>query len=82
MSNEQPRIADTSPIAVELEAGRMYAFCTCGLAEDQPFCDGAHKDTSFKPHVFTAKETGEAWLCMCKHTKNVPFCDGTHTTLD
>jgi CDGSH-type Zn-finger protein len=82
MSNETPQVAGTSPKAVELEAGKKYAFCTCGRSEDQPFCDGSHKSTSFTPHVFTAEESGQAWLCMCKHTGNVPFCDGTHKTLD
>lgn len=82
MSNELPRVAGTSPKAVELEAGKQYAFCTCGRSNNQPFCDGSHKVTSFTPHVFTAEKSGEAWLCMCKRTGNVPFCDGTHKTLD
>ena len=82
MTNETPRIADTSPKAVELEEGKQYAFCTCGYSENQPFCDGSHKPTSFKPHVFTTEKSGQAWLCMCKHTANVPFCDGTHKTLN
>jgi CDGSH-type Zn-finger protein len=82
MSDEEPRVAGTSPKAVELEADKKYAFCTCGRSENQPFCDGSHKVTSFKPHVFTAEQPGEAWLCMCKQTGNVPFCDGTHKTVD
>jgi CDGSH-type Zn-finger protein len=81
MSAESPKIAGTSPKAVELEAGNQYAFCTCGYSENQPFCDGSHKSTPFKPHMFTAEKSGEAWLCMCKRTGNAPFCDGTHNTL-
>lgn len=82
MSDDIPRIAARSPRAIELEADKRYAFCTCGHSENQPFCDGSHKITSFTPHVFTAEKTGRAWLCMCKRTGNVPFCDGAHKALD
>ena len=76
-----PKIAGTSSIAVELEEGKTYSFCACGLSQTQPFCDGSHKGTEFKSHKFTAEKTGKAWLCQCKHSKNIPFCDGTHKTL-
>jgi CDGSH-type Zn-finger protein len=82
MSQEVPRVAGRAPKAIELAAGKQYAFCTCGRSENQPLCDGSHKVTPFTPHVFRAEKSGEAWLCMCKHTGNVPFCDGTHKTLD
>ena len=79
---DQPVIAGTSPKPLQIEAGKKYAFCTCGHSGNQPLCDGSHKGTSFVPHVFTAEESGEKWFCMCKHTGGVPFCDGTHSTLD
>jgi CDGSH-type Zn-finger protein len=82
MSDDQVRVAGTSPMAVELEAGKKYAFCVCGRSQRQPFCDGSHKGTPFTPHVFTAESSEKKWFCMCKHTKNVPYCDGTHKTLD
>ncbi|MFN3828211.1 MAG: CDGSH iron-sulfur domain-containing protein [Micavibrio sp.] len=78
----KPTIAATSPIEVELKEGKKYWFCTCGQSQKQPFCDGAHKGTSFEPHVFVAETDGTAWLCRCKHTGNRPFCDGTHSTLE
>ena len=81
MSNETPQVAGTAPKVVELEAGKQYAFCTCGRSANQPFCDGSHSVTSFKPHVFTAEKSGQAWMCMCKRTGNVPMCDGTHKNL-
>ena len=56
--------------------------CACGLSQDLPFCDGSHKGTRFRPHVFAAESSEKKWLCMCKHTKNVPYCDGTHKTVD
>jgi len=82
MTDEKPQIADTSPKVVELVEGKQYAFCTCGRSENQPFCDGSHKGTSFAPHIFTAEKSGQAWLCMCKHTGNTPLCDGTHKKLE
>jgi CDGSH-type Zn-finger protein len=82
MSNEEVRVAGRSPVAVELEAGKKYAFCACGRSQDQPFCDGTHRGSPFKPHKFIAEISEKKWLCMCKHTKNVPYCDGTHKTLE
>jgi CDGSH iron-sulfur domain-containing protein 3 len=76
-----PVIAQKSPIAVELEAGKTYYWCTCGRSAKQPFCDGAHQGTGFAPHAFTAEETKTAYLCACKHTKGQPFCDGAHKAL-
>jgi len=76
-----PKIADKKPIAVELTQGEEKYFCTCGESKGQPFCDGSHRTTSFKPLPFTAKEAGTAYLCMCKQSKNLPYCDGTHATL-
>jgi CDGSH-type Zn-finger protein len=80
--SDQPRIAGKQPVAVELEAGKQYAWCRCGESSNQPFCDGSHAGTSFTPHVFTAEQSGQAHLCMCKHTGNAPSCDGTHASLD
>jgi CDGSH-type Zn-finger protein len=80
MSN--PSIAQREPYPVELEAGKRYAWCACGLSSNQPFCDGSHAGSGITPTVFTAEETKAAYLCGCKHTGNKPFCDGTHSTLD
>ena len=82
MSNEEACVAGRKPAEVQLEAGKKYAFCACGLSLDQPFCDGSHKGSPFKPHLFTAESSEKQWLCMCKRTKNVPYCDGTHKTLE
>ncbi len=79
---DEPVPAQLGPYQVELEEGRMYAWCACGLSERQPFCDGKHKGTSFVPNVFTAEESGDAWFCACKHTGNEPKCDGSHKNLD
>ena len=76
-----PIIADNKPIAVELEQGKQYYFCTCGRSASQPFCDGSHQGTSFVPKAFTAEKSEVAYLCACKHSNNAPFCDGSHSKL-
>jgi len=80
MSN--PVIANNKPIAVDLEKDKEYYFCVCGRSDNQPFCDGSHKGSSFKPKRFVAEEPGQAYLCRCKHTANAPYCDGTHKQFD
>jgi len=75
---DKPVIADNKPVKVSLSKGQEYHFCTCGRSKSQPFCDGSHAGTSFKPRVIVSDEDGDAYLCACKHTGNTPFCDGTH----
>lgn len=77
----KPKIAGTSPIRVELEAGKSYAYCTCGESDNQPFCNGAHKGTEFTPKVFVAEESKTVGMCTCKQTGNPGFCDGSHKSL-
>ncbi len=89
-----PKAAATEPIMVKVEAGKTYAWCSCGLSEKQPFCDGAHKQIEktiteegeskmpFKSLKATFEKDEEVWFCMCKQTKNPPFCDGSHKQLN
>ncbi|MBL4618184.1 MAG: CDGSH iron-sulfur domain-containing protein [Robiginitomaculum sp.] len=74
-------IAEMKPIQVELEAGKTYYWCKCGLSKKQPFCDGSHKGTDISPQPFTADQSGANYLCQCKASANAPFCDGSHTKL-
>ena len=78
---QNPTIAARHPVAVDLEKDQEYYWCTCGLSENQPFCDGSHSSTDFKPQTFSPDEDGEAWLCQCKHSQNAPYCDGSHKRL-
>ena len=76
-----PKVAKTEPTLVNLEKGKTYAWCACGLSDKQPFCDGKHKtieEATFTSLKLTAEEDKEVWLCNCKHTKNPPYCDGSH----
>ena len=81
MAQTVPIIANMKPNKAELEAGKNYFWCQCGLSQSQSFCDGSHAGTDIKPLRFTAEKTGNAGLCQCKSTANAPFCDGTHATL-
>lgn len=76
-----PVIAKKGPYVVELEAGKKYYWCTCGRSENQPFCDGSHKDTTLEPLAFSVDESKKYGLCGCKHTKKPPFCDREHSKL-
>ena len=76
-----PEIGGREPIAVEVEEGKMYWWCSCGRSQNQPFCDGSHKDTDFIPQGWEAPKTGKVLLCTCKRTGKAPFCDGAHNNL-
>ena len=41
-------IAQKSPYAVDVEAGKKYFWCACGKSATQPFCDGTHKAVGFE----------------------------------
>ena len=78
---DKPVIAAKNPVPVELEAGKMYSWCSCGLSTNQPFCDGKHKGTDFRPTRFKAEETKTGYMCQCKHSGSPMFCDGSHKAL-
>lgn len=72
-----PAMPQRGPYVVIVEAGRQYAWCSCGLSANQPWCDGAHRDTGFAPIVFEAPVSGEFHMCGCKQSQNKPYCFGT-----
>ena len=74
-------IAGRAPIGIDLEEGKNYAWCSCGLSAKQPFCDGSHKPTTYVPLKFAAPLTEKKFFCACKQTKNPPYCDGAHKSL-
>jgi CDGSH-type Zn-finger protein len=76
-----PRIAQKSPYATDVVAGKTYYWCSCGESKNQPFCDGSHKGSTFTPMPYTAEKDGAAYLCGCKASKNAPLCDGSHVSL-
>jgi CDGSH-type Zn-finger protein len=76
-----PTVAQKAPYPVEVEAGKNYFWCSCGLSSKQPFCDGSHKTTDMTPTKYTATNDGKVYFCGCKHSINKPLCDGTHGKL-
>jgi len=50
-------------------------------SKSQPFCDGSHKPTAFRPIEFKADKSEEVWFCACKRSGKKPMCDGSHKRL-
>ncbi len=74
-------VSEMSPYLVEVEAGKVYFWCTCGRSTRQPFCDGSHAGTEFSPVRFKAERSEAVNFCGCKQTLDAPLCDGTHNML-
>jgi thiamine pyrophosphate-dependent acetolactate synthase large subunit-like protein/nitrite reductase/ring-hydroxylating ferredoxin subunit len=77
----EAKIANNEPIAVELKAGKTYAWCACGRSSNQPFCDGSHAGTDHTPVRYQPEKDGTYHLCRCKQTGRPPHCDGSHLRL-
>ncbi len=76
-----PVIAQKSPVAIDVETGKSYWWCSCGRSQSQPFCDGSHAGTGFTPVEYKAEQGGTVYFCGCKHSKNGVLCDGSHSGL-
>jgi CDGSH-type Zn-finger protein len=72
-------IKNQSPVKINLEKGKDYYWCSCGLSKDGTFCDGSHKSTERLPLKFSVPESKSYFLCSCKKTAKKPFCDGSHS---
>ena len=77
----EPKIAGTAPMPIEVEEGKSYFWCSCGMSSNQPFCDGSHKGSEFSPVKYTAEKDGKAFFCTCKRSDKSPLCDGSHKAL-
>ena len=73
-----PVCAQACPYKLEVEEGQFISWCTCGLSQKQPFCDGSHKGSEFRSYKCVMEKSGQVYFCGCKKTKTPPFCDGSH----
>jgi CDGSH-type Zn-finger protein len=74
--------ASKTPFSIDVEPGKDYWWCACGLSQSQPFCDGSHKAGGvFTPVKFTAEAAATTYFCGCKASAHAPLCDGTHELL-
>ncbi|KCV71739.1 hypothetical protein H696_01160 [Fonticula alba] len=80
-----------SPVNVRgLVPGDVKLWCTCGLSAKQPWCDGAHRGTRFRPLKWVVPKPASSatnpnpkpplvyHICSCKYTAMPPYCDGVH----
>ena len=58
--------------------GKEHWFCKCGLSKNQPYCDGSHKGTKYRPLRYDVPQDLTVAFCGCKATRQPPFCDGSH----
>ena len=75
------KTAKNSPYPIEVVKDQTYHWCSCGLSENQPFCDGSHKKTDLLPLEYIAAESKTVYFCGCKQSATGSLCDGTHNTL-
>ena len=62
----QPVVAQKSPYAIEVKAGKVYSWYSCGRSSRQPFCDGSFKDSRLEPVAWTAEKSDTAYFCGCE----------------
>lgn len=73
-----PKMPVMHSMKIQVEAGKTYRWCSCGLSANQPFCDDSHIGTGFQPVLYQASESKIVGFCGCKYTKQPPICDGAH----
>ena len=65
--------AGEGAIAVEVEEGKSYYWCSCGRSSKQPFCDGSHKGTEFNSVVYKAEKTKKIFFVLVNRQTINPF---------
>ena len=77
---EKPVIVQKRSLKLEMEPG-TYMWCACGRSNKQPYCDGSHKGTGFKPQKVVIEEKQVFPWCMCRYSEKGARCDGKHREL-
>jgi CDGSH-type Zn-finger protein len=76
LESEGPVSAQQGPYAVDVEEGKTYRWCRCGLSKSQPWCDGKHAGSGLEPIEFVAALSATFYMCGCKKSDNPPYCFG------
>jgi CDGSH-type Zn-finger protein len=74
--DDQSKYKHLFPIAMVVEQGKQYKWCSCGKSSTPPLCDKEHCGN--QAVYFLADLTEEVYFCNCKQTNNPPWCDGSH----
>lgn len=69
----KPHIAATTPFAIDVEKGKDYYWCACGLSKSQPFCDGSHKGGEFVPTNYSADESKTVYFAAASKARTARF---------
>ena len=77
---DKPIVVQKHSLKLEMEPG-IYFWCACGRSENQPFCDGSHKGTRFKPEKVVVAEKQIVPWCMCRYSEKGAICDSKHREL-
>ncbi|MEQ9422917.1 MAG: sterol desaturase family protein [Cyclobacteriaceae bacterium] len=67
-----------SPHKMTVIPNKNYWYCSCGYSTDQPFCNGSHNGTKYKPLKVAFQKEKIVSFCTCKKTNTAPYCDGSH----
>lgn len=78
---DKPIIVQLRSLKMDMEPG-TYFWCSCGKSNKQPFCDGSHKGTNFKPERVVIEQRQKVAWCMCRHSDKGAICDHKHRELD
>ena len=81
MDGDKPVVVQKRSLKMVMEPG-TYFWCACGRSANQPFCDGSHRGTSFKPQKVVVEEKQLIKWCMCRHSAEGALCDNKHRELD
>ena len=76
----EPVITQKKPYVID-EKARRVAWCACGRSQNQPYCDGTHAGTEFRPVIVDLTEDRKVAWCGCRRSGKKPYCDGTHQKL-
>lgn len=77
---EKLKTTTKEPIKIALLEGN-HLWCSCGFSRSQPFCDGSHHGTKFKPQLIKVEKMQDYNLCNCKQSKLGAICDNSHKSL-